>query len=155
MTMIPDGWTEVTNGDWGHGPVRFQDNVPVGSHYQNSVGARAVLTPDDVFMVEGISLDPPNRGKPDGAWWPYVAGETDTPTNFEPWIDSSPAIVAPAVPAATPSVPPVPSQVKVEAVGGSRGWLVHVEHAGVVLFHEIVTDPATAVRHLTEWLRTH
>jgi len=159
---IPDGWTEVTNGDWGHGPVRFPDNVPVGAHYQNGVGARGVLTPDGVFKIEGISLDPPNRGKPDGMWWDYVEGETDSPTDFSPWIDPEPATIPPVVPetpapesepaASIPAPAPIPS---VSVTQTTDGWLVRAEHKTGEIVTTVWADLRHAMLDAERWVRAH
>jgi hypothetical protein len=173
MAGIPDGWTEVTNGEWGVGTPRFPENVPVGAHYTNEYKARGVLTPDGVFKIEGVTLDPPNRGKPDGQWWDYVAGEHDQPTDFDPWIEETPA--APAVAAPVPQEPSTEAPFDVPpplnapsanpAVVGNpalhitqnadRSWTVRMEHAVGHVFEHVGYDLRALFETARKWVEAH
>jgi len=169
MTMIPPGYPADTETDDAITGFQIADPSDVNHPVYLPINGQGALFVDANghpfywtafgFLVSTPTLPVVAIGHTVPAPWNDVAPVTPAP---EPTPTPEPAIVAPVVPETPPvepvvpaSIPPVPSQVKVEAVGGSRGWLVHVEHAGVVLFHEIVTDAATAGRHLTEWLRTH
>lgn len=109
---IPDGWTEVTNGEWGLGTEPFPQNTPLGVHYVDKFGNRCVVTPDGQYKVEGIGVGA-NAGKPDGQWWDWTPELGAGPTSSEPWVgdqtagsapvEENPAAVAPPVaPLATP-----------------------------------------------------
>ena len=156
---VPNGWTEVTNGEWGVGQPRFPENVPLGAHYVNEQNARGVLTPDGEFLIEGIASEDPNRGKPDGQWWAYVDGEQDHPTNFEPWID--PPVAPPAAPEPPASIPepvaPVePTAVpKVSVTLTDQGWLVRAEHRTGEIVQSLWADLRHAMLDAERWVRAH
>lgn len=121
---IPNGWTEVTNGEWGLGTEPLPGNVPVGPRYVDAHGNRCVMTPDNngTPKVEGIGTGV-NAGKPDGEWWDWTPDLAAGPTNADAWIaadgeghEENPAAVAtpeqatpaPAV-AETPAPEPTPA----------------------------------------------
>lgn len=114
---IPNGWTEVTNGEWGLGAEPIPDAVPQGVHYIDQFGNRCVMTPDGEALVEGIGTGE-NAGKPDGSWWSYNPLTAAGPTNAEPYVggvagsapgeghEENPAVASsPVAPLATPVAP--------------------------------------------------